>query len=342
MKKIVRTWIVKGKNGGDHNLNSYEYFIEEGCISCGFSFEDVPERQNIKDLDDYKKFWKKNTDSNKNWNKQGIHQLLDNLEKGDFVWTRKDGEYYVAEIPDEPKNLFFFDKGEESKKYDSSAQIKNLKWNKVGKEDSVPGSISTYSRGAMVKADNREGFCTINGLKYTATSVFSAICTGSLQKEALDYPMKKKDIFNLLHYSSVEDLVALWLYDKFNYVVIPSTNKISTQKYEFVLLDGSRDNGIYNRNRKVFIQVKNGKVNLNSEDYISLIESDNQEVWLITTIGKIDNEENVHIKKVYKKDSKIAEEKYNIDELINFIFDSKKQNIIPENVKRWKYLFNFK
>ena len=73
---------------------------------------------------------------------------------------------------------------------------------------------------------------------------------------------------------------ALWLYDTKGYVCIPSTNKIATPKYECVLVDPN------DLNRKhIYIQVKKGDVDLNTDDYSSL----NGEVYLLTTEGNVQN-----------------------------------------------------
>ena len=41
-------------------------------------------------------------------------------------------------------------------------------------------------------------------------------------------------LYNCLSPSDCEDLVCLYLYDKANYIAIPSTNKIATELYECV------------------------------------------------------------------------------------------------------------
>jgi len=47
--------------------------------------------------------------SNQKWGYQGVHHLFESIKKGDYLWTRLDGEYYVAQIPDNPIELFNVD-----------------------------------------------------------------------------------------------------------------------------------------------------------------------------------------------------------------------------------------
>jgi hypothetical protein len=63
--KTIRTWRIKGKGGGDHNIKSHEYFIKNNCLSCGWSFPDNVGRIGIVTLDDYKRFWLANVKGKK-------------------------------------------------------------------------------------------------------------------------------------------------------------------------------------------------------------------------------------------------------------------------------------
>lgn len=337
----IRTWKVKGNGGTAHDLPSHEFFIKNNCISCGWSFSDVPQRDTISSFEEYKIFWnnyqKTNKDSEekvKKWGYQGVHQLFGNVQKGDFVWTRSNGVYYVAEIPDDPQELFYFDTSDEAAKYDCSAQLRNIKWTRIGKEDSVPGSISTYTknRASILRVDNNEVCVEREGLAYTYTSLYSGLAMGKFSEIHFE---DKKMLFKFIGYSGLEDVVALWLYDKFNYVVIPSTNKISTAKYEFVLVDGSKDSqGCYINDKKIYIQVKNGDTPLNSKDYTDLIDFKNEELWLVTAYGEIDNDSGKKIARFFHNDSCLCEEIYELDELIDFVLNPLKKSILPDHVKK--------
>lgn len=79
---------------------------------------------------------------------------------------------------------------------------------------------------------------------------------------------------------AADDLLCMWLYHKYGYICIPSTNKLSTQLYECVLLDPKTGEHIY-------IQVKNGNVEINADDYEQL----QGDTWFLTTKGRVINAE---------------------------------------------------
>ena len=112
------------------------------------------------------------------------------------------------------------------------------------------------------------------------------------------YPINKienniENFYSLLSPTECEDLLYFYLYDKYRYVAIPSTNKIETQNYEFVMLSPD------NRDEKIYIQVKNGyskKTDLYLENFYEL----DGIVYLLTTGGKIYDKENKIIKISFK------------------------------------------
>ncbi len=328
------TWKVKGR--GEYNretVMSSEYFIKNNCVSCGWGDPAIHNQEYVVDIKSYKEKWKEMYEKhNKKWGYQGIQSLFERVEKGDFLWTRLAGVYYVAQVPDRPENLFYVDLSDDAKKYDCVVQLKNIFWKKIGTEEKVPGSISTYNRNtsAIVKVDSSE--------ELKATSMFSdSVLNNKPIKKINDRNM----ILRFIGPSGFEDVIALWLYDKFNYVVIPSTNKISTQTYEFVFVDGSRKNNIYNSSKRIYLQAKNGDNNLNLEDYtINHLED---EIWLATSRGKIFNERGeLEAEKIiqYTKTNEGYEKRgYRIQELVNFLFDERKKPILPEAIKVWTNFF---
>lgn len=335
---MIRTWKAKGRGKyKNQTINSSEYFIKNNCVSCGWGLPELENKNLILDFDSYKEKWIELYGSEKNWGNQGVHHLFESLRKGDFIWTRLEGDYYVAEVPDNPKDLFNYDFSEQAMLHDCSIQLTNILWKKVGAEDAVPGSISTYSsnRNSLVRVDNFES----EQSGYTITSLFSKrIIDSNFDKKIND----RKMIMRFIGPSGLEDVVALWLYDKFNYVVIPSTNKKSTQTYEFVLVDAAQSNGQYLSSKRIYIQVKNGRKNLRVNDYVSLLNNED-EIWLVTAYGNIYDQENQleshKILQYIKQSNKNYKNGYDIEQLIDFIFDENKKNILPRSVLTWVSLF---
>lgn len=329
---MIRTWNAKGRGKVDNiTVISSEYFIENNCISCGWAGPYFTYKDYVIDFQSYKEKWIELYSPNQNWNNQGVHHLFESVQKGDYIWTRLNGVYYVAEVPDNPINLFHIDDSERAIQYDCVIQLKNIQWVKCGTEESVPGSVSTFTsnRNSLVRVDNSE--TCLNG--FTATSLFTNII---LHPDNKLYIQDRRMILNLIGPSGFEDIVALWLYDKYNYVVIPSTNKKSTQTYEFVLLNGAKINDEYVSRKRVYIQAKNGSVNLNLKDYIHLLENANDELWLITSGGKIydlhGHEESQKILRYIRLDKEIGKEEFDIIDLVDFVFNPSKNAILPNQV----------
>lgn len=179
-----------------------------------------------------------------------------------------------------------------------------------------------------MRVDRRESFQD----SFTATSLFSSKIV-NLDKQVL---IKNKNmILNFLGPSGFKDLIAIWLYDRFNYTVIPSTNKKSTQKYEFVLVDGSKENGNYIGIKRIYLQAKNGDVDLKTKDYIHLLEKPGDEVWLVTSGGKVINldgsEQKTKIVRLNKVEQSYECITYDIKELVDFMFDESKHAILPDS-----------
>lgn len=336
---MVSTWKIKGRGMyGDDRIISSKYFISKNCVSCGWGSPVTKHKEYIKDFQTYKEKWLEMYGEDKKWGYQGVHHLFESVKKGDFLWTRLNGEYYVAQVPEDPITLFHIDYSDEALQHDSTVQLKNIKWLKCGTEDTVPGSISSFTsnRNSIVKVDKGE---TIQD-GYTATSIFSA----KILNPNFDLPIKdKRMVFNFIGPSGFEDIIALWLYDRFNYVVIPSTNKKSTQTYEFVLVDGSKVENRYQSSRRVYLQAKNGENDLFFKNYTNLLQNDIDEVWLVTSRGNIyglsgEKEKNQIVR--YKKTSEKYEAiSFDLKLLIDFIFDTTKNSILPESIKVLTKLF---
>ena len=63
----IHAWKIKGKGGSDHDIKSYEFFIKNHCVSCGWSFPNVPGREKINTFEDYKEFWNKQIKRKIHW-----------------------------------------------------------------------------------------------------------------------------------------------------------------------------------------------------------------------------------------------------------------------------------
>lgn len=336
---MPRVWKLKGKGGADHSLRSYDYFIKHHCAACGWSFE----TKSIKTFDDFKQFFSEHAGEDHKWSRQGIHSLFDQVKAGDFLWTRKEGIYYVAKVPREPRELFYFDTSREAHDYDCAPQLRNIEWKEVGTEEKVPGSISTYTgnRKSISQVDRQELETKETG--YTPTALFSAMQFHEEKYFLEAANLNHSDLWFFLNYQAAEDLASLWLYDRYKYVTIPSTSKQSTQKYEFVLIDGT----IHNKARsakRIYVQVKNGNKSLDLDYYKDLLSMDNDEVWLFSTRGHININQGQKASIVCCRREKNTPSGYSIkvfkiQELLDFAFDKNVLPILPKSITTWvKYI----
>ena len=124
----------------------------------------------------------------------------------------------------------------------------------------------------------------------------------------------------MLSPTDCEDLVCAYLFKKYGYIVIPSTNKDSTELYECVLLNPE------NR-RHIYIQCKKGNVDINANNYAHL----NGDVFLFTSNGSVQNIESApdNIKRIMP------------EEFYKFSMSDEAKNVVSDSVSHWtEYLRN--
>lgn len=128
----------------------------------------------------------------------------------------------------------------------------------------------------------------------------------------------KENFYGLLSPYDCEDLLYFYLYNKNKYVVIPSTNKTSTQNYEFEMINHE------NRDEKIYIQVKNG-YSKGSDLYLEDYQKLDGKVYLLTTAG------NIYETKTKKKLLQIAfKQNYEFEEIGSTKNNNKIYAINPE------------
>ena len=151
-----------------------------------------------------------------------------------------------------------------------SNQFTDIEWHEIGTESEIPGRIliAFYQREALIEIDEKF-VVDISQILYNKKDNYYNI----------DNKIKnnKENFYDLLSPYDCEDLLYFYLYHKFKYVVIPSTNKTNTQNYEFEMVNPK------NRNEKIYIQVKNGEVNIEINNYKNF----GGEIYLLTTRGNV-------------------------------------------------------
>lgn len=307
------------ENSIEDTINVAKYCIEKGVLAMGWSLKDShlgdvkaeklvaakERRSHIRTFDDYNRFIKDFTPYKKLGEKvnENVRRLFD-LQEGDLVWIRSNGVYYLGRVKENSRYIFV--PSDEMLDADASNQRDNIEWYKVGEENSVPGGIATaFIRGKTLQRIQKEGMIEFSQLIFNEIS--------GKRYYSVTMPYGKDTFYRLFSTADCEDLLCLWLYQKYGYICIPSTNKVSTELYECVLINPK--NG-----EKVFPQAKAGDKDLKVSDYTHL----SGECWLFTTKGKIIGDPTDSIK--------VA----NPDELFSFVEDSKNRTLLKStSILKW-------
>ena len=198
---------------------------------------------------------------------------LNNLKKDDLIWIRSKGKYHLGRVTEKSHYLYAYrdsQKNSDILKLGINNQFTDIDWCEVGSESDIPGRIliAFYQKGTLIEIDE-ESALNISQIIYNKKDNYYKI-SNKLENN-------KTNFYSLLSPNDCEDLLYFYLYHKFKYIVIPSTNKINTQNYEFIMLNSN------NRDEKIYIQVKNGEVNIEINNYKNF----RGEIYLLTTRGKV-------------------------------------------------------
>ena len=208
-----------------------------------------------------------------------INNSLNNLKKlkeNDLVWIRSKGKYYLGRITEKSHYLYAYrdsKKDSDILKLGINNQFTDVEWLEIGDESDIPGSIliAFYQKGTLIEIDE-ESALNISQIIYNKKDKYYEIDNKILNN--------KENFYGLLSPYDCEDLLYFYLYNKNKYVVIPSTNKTSTQNYEFEMVNPK------DRNEKIYIQVKNG-YSKGSDLYLEDYQKLDGKVYLLTTAGNI-------------------------------------------------------
>ena len=198
---------------------------------------------------------------------------LNNLKKDDLIWIRSKGKYHLGRVTEKSHYLYAYrdsQKNSDILKLGINNQFTDIEWHEIGTESEIPGRIliAFYQREALIEIDEKF-VVDISQILYNKKDNYYKI-SNKLENN-------KTNFYGLLSPNDCEDLLYFYLYHKFKYIVIPSTNKINTQNYEFVMLNSN------NRDGKIYIQVKNGEVNIEINNYKNF----RGEIYLLTTRGNV-------------------------------------------------------
>ena len=242
-------------------------------------------------------------------------ETIKRVKPGDYIWMRDNGIYYLGRVNENSNFTYNCDK--DALDFDAANQITGVKWERIGDESQVPGAVATaFIRGRTIQRINKD---------YMFEYAEYAFGGKPLVLEHSNREFLQQLFYDCLSPNDCEDLVCLYLYDKANYIAIPSTNKIATELYECVLVNPI--NG-----KLAYPQVKKGNKELNINDYIELIKDHpNKEVYLFTSEGKVQGD--THIDNIHS---------ISPDELYSWAKEKIEGNscLIPEGIVKWYKLIH--
>ena len=268
-------WRLQTRTDSSSGEKISKYCLDNDVAALGWSIKDDhiknynPEaiieiqekRKNIEDINQY-------YDVVRTYGLYGINRkkrliavdMLTEVEKGDYIWMRDNGIYYLGHVTE--KSEYIYNSDEDALDFDAANQITEVKWERIGDESQVPGAVATaFIRGRTIQRINKD---------YMFEYAEYAFLGKPLILENSKEEFLQQLFYDCLSPNDCEDLVCLYLYDRKGYVTIPSTNKIA------------------------YTQVKKGHVPLDFNNYIDLVNNQKlkKEVYLFTSEGVV-NKSNV-------------------------------------------------
>ncbi len=325
-----KVWRLQTRTDSTNREKISKYCLDNDVAALGWSIKDDhikkynPEaiieiqekRKNIEDINQY-------YDVVRTYGLYGINNkkrliavdMLTEVKKGDYIWMRDNGIYYLGHVTEKPKYMYNSD--EDVLDLDAANQIKGVLWKQIGDESQVPGVIATaFIRGRTLQRVRKAYMYEYASFIYNGTPLALNIKSNESLKQLF---------YDCLSPNDCEDLVCLYLYDCKGYVTIPSTNKIATELYECVLVNP--ENGML-----AYPQVKKGNKELKPKDFIELIKDHpNKEVYLFTSEDKV--QDTTHIDNIHSISS---------DELYSWVKEKIEKNsfLIPEGIVKWYELIH--
>lgn len=292
----MATWRINLKPGAQSGINARQHCLTKNVVGIGWQVE-YKDQPLTADFYENKAIEVYYNDGDKSW-WPAWNALYHKMEIDDLIWTRdRDGVYYLGRIT----SAWFYDTSKEASQADI-VNVRKCDWKKIGTIGTVPGKlVNCFIPARTLQQVNDETVNLFSQLTYNEKSN---------TKYYQPAPLAGKDVFSLLSSDDCEDALALYLQMTKNYMVIPSSCKSDTMSYEYELVHRMTK-------EKAVVQVKNGIVNLNTDDYQN-IEGN---IFLFTTKGEYYGQEYNNVCCV------------KAEEIKHFLYDN--INILPNKMKIW-------
>ncbi|MCB9447137.1 MAG: hypothetical protein H6585_02185 [Flavobacteriales bacterium] len=289
----MNVWRINLKTGGE---TPRKFCLENGIVAVGWPVDDNSAPLTWERYYDLAMEHYYNQGDRSWW--PAVNALKNRMQIDDLVWTRDiQGVYYIGHITSDWRYEY-----ESHFKKADMVNVRSCNWIKVGTVEAIPGKVVNSfipARTVQKVADEQ--------VRIYSMFIFNKLTSTDTYKiKELENP----DIFSLLSSDDCEDILGLYLQKEKGYLLVPSSCKSDTMNYEYELRQ--KDTG-----DKAVVQVKNGWVDLHTDDYSNI----NSTVFLLTTKGQYlgDQQDNIHF--------------VNPTEMEEFVFAN--IDILPDKIRNW-------
>lgn len=295
-------------------MNIAKYCLDNKVAAMGWCFYDDSRdalkkgRDKVKDFDSYSEWCKQ-------WDDCGVDGSVDRLANkikiGDLIWmyNKNDGFYYIGRC----NSLYRFNTSEDAIKNDACNQV-GVEWYKYAdtSQGLVPGAIITSLIRGLT-------FCQIHktGVESFSKYAFNMASNKEVFKD-IEFKIDKENFFSMLSNDDCEDLLYLYLYSKYGYVCIPSSNKKGTKDYEYDMVDPKTGTHYY-------AQVKQQESPLDASDYSDFVQRYKNKIYFLST-----NSEVINIQSLGEFGEIVDPEK-----VYEFALSDESQNLLSKSMKFW-------
>ena len=285
-------WRINIKTDAHQGVDPRRFCLDQGWVGVGWPVDGAE----TMDWETYRSLAEVEYKSDNGW-WPAINAMKNRMSENHLCWTRDiAGIYYLGRI-----NRAWQYIGTISHRAADVVNVRRCEWIRVGPVDAVPGKVVNSFR------PNR----TLQAVDDDTVRLFSCYYYNKHSQSAFRFhlPPVAPDVFSLMSSEDCEDVVALYM-ESHGYLLLPSTCKLATSAYEWVMFH--RDSG-----NRAAAQVKNGYADLNIEDYAGFPGS----VYLFTSKGR------------YVGASAANVDCLSADRLREFM--RQHETLLPERIKVW-------
>lgn len=249
-------------------MNIANYCIKNKVAAMGWCFygsendQLVKEREKVRSFQEYVDWYSK-------YDSKGVNpsvSRLNELQKDDIVWmySKNEGKYYVGRCTD----TYRFNSSSEACKYDACNQA-SVDWYYYCDKGSgkLPGAIAcAFIRGTTFQRINK------NLAEEFSQLAFNEASNSNYYK--VDYKnlgLNEKNFFALLSNDDCEDLLYFYLYSKYGYICVPSSDKKGTKAVEYELINPKTGYHCYAQ-----VKQTNEKLDASADIYVDFLKSRNK------------------------------------------------------------------